>query len=159
MQNPETLEIPINLKAPFKKISVIVARNIGEKANKLHIFATAWTTIPNLKFKFNGLNNKGSSIVSENEQKFLYLDLSLEKAEEGTPTKNESNSGNYPVNQFFDFDLEKEKIEFNDSTCSIFIIKVSIDETTTPVHTADSIGTKRTVITYEDTDVIDEGKS
>ncbi len=138
------------MKTPgIVNINVRVVRENKPETDIILIYATVWTNLSNLKFKEflrRDLVNIGA-VAPRVDLRMLNLNLYLEKTDE-TSTLEEY----IPINCF----LELKKginadFKFNEDMENIFVTNVILNEVQT-----NPTGTKRTVITYEDTDVIDD---
>ncbi|QHI35473.1 hypothetical protein IMCC3317_08190 [Kordia antarctica] len=149
----ERLETLTTLNSHIIHFDTNIARNKGEEANILHIYTTTWLEIPNVKFKKFNLSNFSFSEPGS-EIGFLVLNLIFE-SKENLMTENIETIERYPINKFLKITKDNyPDFKFNASTFDILVINTSIVSNEIPID--DPTGTKRTVITYEDTDIIDE---
>ncbi|WP_298420568.1 hypothetical protein [uncultured Kordia sp.] len=134
----------------ISNIEIRIQRENKAETNKILVYATAWTTIPNLKFKdFENKDLNNINIIWEDlDLKLLELKLYLIPDDGNEPPVRRF----YAINYFLEIiNNENAKFEFNNKDNNVLLTKVSMK-----VGTADPTGTKRTVITYEDTDIIDD---
>ena len=138
------------IQQEISNIDIRIERNNKPETDKILVYATAWTTTPNLKFKDFEEKDLYNINLNWNELDLRLLKLKLylvpdEKAEPST-------SEHYPINYFFEIvNNENAHFVFNNKEDNVLITKVEIKGAI-----RNPTGTKRTVITYEDTDIIDD---
>lgn len=136
------------MNAGVLNINVRVERQDKLESNEILIYATIWTTFPNIRLKkFERKDLRNVTILNPVALGFLNLDLVLETQDVEVEQLKEP----IPINCFLRLiNGENADFEFNADRNNVFVTNV-IDEIT-----GRPTGTKRTVITYEDTDIIDD---
>ncbi len=123
---------------------VRIARNVGREASKIYVYLTIWTLFPDVKIK--SFETKDLLNHKANVQSPGILNLNT-----FVVAKKNSILLEKPTVAFKFFELNKENdIDFEFNLNSDFIFLINIHDLVRPE------GTKRKVITYEDSDIIDE---
>lgn len=132
-------------------INFRVFREDKSETNRLQIYGTLWTNLSNVEIKeFEKEDLKNITISKEHGINFGLLKLKIVIISTGEP---KLLNKFIPLNCCLDLtNGENADFKFDEYNDNILLINVNNQVTGNPT------GTKRTVITYEDTDVIDETK-
>lgn len=127
----------------IKKINVHISRTKGDIADEIYVYITVWSLLSNLEIK----SFEAEDLRNHNTEKgiagVLNLDIHLIKKENSIELKK-------PVLVHKVFELRRSELDFKFNEKNDFIFLTNIITPDKPT------GTKRTVITYEDTDIIDD---
>ncbi len=127
----------------IKKINVHISRTKGEIAEEIYVYITAWSLLSNLEIKPFEAEDLRNHNVEKGTAGVLHLDVHLIKKESSIELKK-------PVMIHKVFELRRSELDFKFNEKNDFIFLTNIITPDKPT------GTKRTVITYEDTDIIDD---
>ncbi len=127
----------------IKKINVHISRTKGEIAEEIYVYITAWSLLSNLEIKPFEAEDLRNHNVEKGTAGVLHLDVHLIKKESSIELKK-------PVLIHKVFELRRSELDFKFNEKNDFIFLTNIITPDKPT------GTKRTVITYEDTDIIDD---
>lgn len=127
----------------IKDFNVHISRSAGNIANEIYVYVTIWSLLSNAEIK----NFEAEDLQNHNKEKdaagVLNLNVHLVRKENSIVLKK-------PVLVYKVFELKSSELDFKFNKENDFIFLTNIISPEKPT------GTKRTVITYEDTDIIDD---
>jgi len=134
-------------KSPIKDLIVKLDRDNAETTNRLHIYVTIWTYFSEVEikqFSKEDLFNLAFAETDTDRLGILKFNIHL------VPSSNATilNKPTVVSKSFYLTNGENANFKFNEKINNIFLAEV--------IQLTKPTGTKRTVITYEDTDVIDD---
>ncbi|WP_298420566.1 hypothetical protein [uncultured Kordia sp.] len=127
----------------IKKFNAHVSRNKGDVANEVYVYITILSQFSNVEIKAFEVKDLRNLNEEKDVAGVLNLDVHILRKEGAIVLKKPT-----LIYKVFEFNTNELDFRFNEKNDFIFLINVITNEKPT--------GTKRTVITYEDTDVIDD---
>ncbi|WP_430408819.1 hypothetical protein [Kordia sp.] len=129
--------------ASIKDFKIHITRSPGEVAEEIYVYVTIWSQLSNVEIKDFATEDLQNHNTEKEAAGVLNLDIHLVRKENSIVLDK-------PVLIYKVFELNRSELnfKFNEKNDFIFLTNIISQEKPT--------GTKRTVITYEDTDVIDD---
>jgi len=127
----------------IKDFNIHISRNSGSVAEKIYVYITIWSFLSNVEIKSFEAKDLRNHNTDTKVAGVLNLNIHIIKSEHSILLKK-------PTLIYQVFELNKSELDFRFNEKNDFIFLANIISQDKPT------GTKRTVITYEDTDVIDE---
>lgn len=127
----------------IKNFNVHISRTAGDIANEICVYVTIWTLFSNTEIKSFEAEDLRNLNVEKDTAGVLNLNVHLVRKENSILLEK-------PVLVYKVFELKRSELDFRFNEKNDFIFFTNIISPEKPT------GTKRTVITYEDTDIIDD---